>query len=333
MRFKNYHLLYVLCALMGLMSGCNCEWVEPGQLGRVKTTSGWNDELLKPGRHTTGVSADMYTLDATENTFTESMNILMKDQINLSLSLQIRCGVDVSKTKEVLSVFDRVKAGYRPHVGKGGAKTEAPKKTHITLEAMYKIYAQMLMQSVPRATLSPLTVEEFRDQRADLSMLIDKKIREALATTPLKAYEIQVTNIDWPDIITRANEAAKEREIEIKAEEAKVQKEIVKAQGALKVAEEMYKVQVLEAKMIADANKLIASSLKDNPEFLQWHTVKFLSEAAKGPNNAFLIIPYQAMGKKGGEALLTPALLRQMLDDRNKSKEDPKKPTEEGKKK
>jgi hypothetical protein len=268
-------------------------------------------------------------MDATENTFTESMNILMKDQINLSLSLQMRCGVDVAKSTEVLSVFDRVKAGISPAAG-GNNPSPQPKKTHITLNAMYKIYAQMLMQSVPRSTLSALTVEEFRDQRADLSKLIDKKIREALTSTPLKAHEIQVTNIDWPDIITRANEAAKEREIEIKAEEAKVQKEVVKAQGALKVAEEMYKVQVLEAKMIADANRLIADSLKDNPEFLQWHTVKFLSEAAKGPNNAFLIIPYQAMGDNGGKDMLTPALLRQMLEEKKpaKKKETPK----EGKK-
>jgi hypothetical protein len=310
------------------MSGCNCEWVQPGELGRVKTTSGWNDDLLKPGRHSVGWNGTLYTMDATENTFTESMNILMKDQINLSLSLQIRCGVDVAKSKEVLSVFDRVKAGTNPNVG-GTPPAGQIKKTHITLNAMYKIYAQMLMQSVPRATLSPLTVEEFRDQRADLSKLIDKKIREALASTPLKAYEIQVTNIDWPAIITRANEAAKEREIEIKAEEAKVQKELVRAQGEQKIAEERYKVQMLEAKMIADANRLISDSLKDNPEFLQWHTVKFLSEAAKGPNNAFLIIPYQALGGEKGH-VLTPALLRQLLEDK-KPAQPVKKETEEKK--
>lgn len=318
---KRHYLLYPLFSIICFVSGCTCEWVQPGQVGRVKTTSGWKDDLLKPGRHTVGMYGTLYTLDATENTYTESMNILMKDQINLSLSLQMRCGVDVSKTKEVLSVFDRVKAGVDPPVG-GAGPAERPGKTkdhHITLNQMYKVYAQMLMQSVPRSTLSALTVEEFRDQRSELSKLIDKKIRETLETTPLKAYEIQVTNIDWPDIITQANEAAKEREIEIKAEEAKVQKELVRAQGELKIAEEQYKIQVLEAKMIADANRLIADSLKDNPEFLQWHTVKFLSEAAMGPNNAFLIIPYQAMGN--GSDTLSPAMMRQLLGKHKEDKE------------
>jgi hypothetical protein len=306
-----------------MTSGCNCVWVDPGELGRVKTTSGWKDEVQKPGRCTLGWWSDMYTVDSTENTYVENLEILMKDQINLSMDVQVRLGVDVTKTKEVLSLFDRVKAGTQPVVGGNQPVQGRREKNHISLNALYKIYAQMVVQSVPRNILSPLKTDEFRDQRAELALLLDKKIREALLTTPLKATAVEVTNIDWPEIITRANIAAKEREIEIKAEQAKVEKEVVKAQGALKVAEEQYKVQVLEAKMIADSNKLIADSLKNNPEFLQWHTVKFLSQAADGPNNSFLIIPYQAMGN--GRDIMSPALLRQMLDEDDRKHQAAKK--------
>lgn len=294
--------------IAALFIGCGRAWVEPGKLGRVRTTSGWKDELLKPGRYTIGYHGQLYTCDATEETFTESLKILMKGNINLSITIQVRCGVDVAKTQEVLSVFDRVKAG--PGSGQQGNIRGADK--NIALASMYNTYAKMLVQSIPRKALSPLTIEEFQEQRADLSALIDKKVREGLLTTPLKAHAVEITNIDWPDIITKANEAAKQREIEILAEESRVKKELVKAQGEHKIAEERYKIAVLEAKQIADSNKLIADSLKNNPEYLQYHTVKALAAAAEGPNNAFIIVPYEAM-TSGKTDILTPALIKQLI--------------------
>ena len=304
-------LSILMVVIMAMAVGCNKDWVEPGQLGRVKTTSGWQDELLAPGRYSMGYKSSMYTLDATEATFAENMKILMKGNINLTLTVEVRCGVDATRTKEALSVFDRVPAGRR--VGEKGVPVNKDKR-HIPLAQVYKTYGKMTVQSVPRKLFSPLKVEEFQDQRVTLSELLDKKIRDALLETPLKASAVEITNIDWPKVITAANIQAKQREIEIKAEEAKVKKDIVAAQGALKVAEEQYKVSILEAKMVADSNKLIADSLKDNPEYLQWHNIKVLGKAAEGPNNAFIIIPYAAMGS--GQDLLTPALLKQMLDER-----------------
>jgi hypothetical protein len=80
------------------------------------------------------------------------------------------------------------------------------------------------------------------------------------------------------------------------------------------VAEEEYKIRMLEGKTVHDFNILVADSLKENPEFLTYHTVKVLSEAAKGPNNAFIIIPYEALVAGSGGAAANNALLRQMLE-------------------
>jgi len=286
-----------LVGILFLVSGCSS--IDQGELGRKRGANGWVDKVEKPGIVGLGVFTKLYRLDATEDTYEEELEILTADNINLKCKIAMRCGVDATKEKEVLSIFDRVKADENGVI-----------KRH----DIYRVYGKMVLTSVPREILGPLTIDEIREKRQELAKQIDKAVRKELEKTPLKVTAVKITNIDWPDVITRAMEARKEREIEIEAEKAKIEKEMVAAQGRHRVAEEEYKIKILEAKMIADYNKIIADSLKKNPEFLTWHTVKVLSEAAKGPNNAFIIIPYEALiaGSTGGN-ITSNALLRQML--------------------
>lgn len=294
-RRSRFASLLFLCTLLG---GCHCDTVNPGQIGRVRTASGWQNTTLPPGYHYIENWGKLYKLDVTEHTATEKMQILTADNINLTCSVQMRFAIDTDRTEELLAVFDRVQSEDKV-IGFG---------------QVYAVYGKMVLTSVPRELLAPLTINEIREQRIELGEQVAKRVMEEMAKTPVRVQAVKITNIDWPQVITKAMEAKMQREIEIEAEKATIERKVVAAKGRHRVAEESYKVQVLEAKMIADSNQIIASSLKDNPEFLQWHTIKFLSQAAQGPNNAFLIIPYQAMEGDGGQGFVSSANLRQLLN-------------------
>ena len=88
--------------------------------------------------------------------------------------------------------------------------------------------------------------------------------------------------------------------------------EEAKAEGRLRAASKEYQAKLLEAKMIADSNRIIGESLTANPLFLYWHQIKVYGEAAAGPNNV-LNVPYEALG--GGEhGFLNSPLVRASLE-------------------
>jgi len=263
------------------LAGCSGGYVDPAELGMIKTSSGWDKTLYKPRRVWIGPWSTLYVVDCSEYTYNEHLEILTADELNLKCTISARCSIDASKEDEVKSVFDRI----RPSPGNG--------KMIISAKSIYDIYGKLVIQGEPREMIGSMTVTEVREKRSQIVKETFAKVTEQLKKTPLTCTALKITNIDWPDAITNAMEKKKEAEIEIEAEERRIQQKVVAAQGEQQVAEISYQIEILEAAMIADANKIIAGSL--TPEFLQWHNIKVLGEAARGQNNAFIIAPYDAM--------------------------------------
>jgi len=76
-------------------------------------------------------------------------------------------------------------------------------------------------------------------------------------------------------------------------------------------------VEVKKAEAIAESIAVIKDSLAGAPEYLQWHTVKAMSEAATGPNNAFILFPYNMPGINM-DAAVNNAQLMQLLKSKVK---------------
>ncbi len=296
--------MFVILPIIAMtLPGCSCADVGQGELGRIRTGSGWADKLYKPGKWFVGPLSRMYRLDTTEDTYEEKMQILTADNINLTCTVEMRAGLNTTNKKGLLDIFNKVKAD---------------RSGFINREDIYRVYGKMILRSKPRELLGALKIDDIRKERGELGIKLDKAVRSELANTPLSVTSVKITNIDWPELITQAMEEKKKREIEIEAEKAKIQKAMVAAEGRRQVAEEEAKIKLIEAKMVADYNKTIADSLKKNPEFLSWHRIKMLSEAAQGPNNAFIIIPYESMTNGESRQLMNNILLKQMLKKQKK---------------
>jgi len=117
---------------------------------------------------------------------------------------------------------------------------------------------------------------------------------------------------DWPTSITNAQERLVGIQLEKERRIATVAADLEKAKGDLEVAKAQKLVEMQKAEAVAEGIKIVKDQLKDSPEYLKWHEIRMLAEAAQGPNNAFIIVPYGNFEEMRGPALAN-AQLHQML--------------------
>jgi regulator of protease activity HflC (stomatin/prohibitin superfamily) len=294
-------MMIVMTCLVGMfMVGCKSE-VPQGRVGRIKTRDGWNKEILVPGYHACYGWDKMYTMQTTEARATEELNVLVGGKVNLTVSIAVRFSIDIEKTDQIRDTFERVQVN---------------EMKHISNSALYSIYLQPIVQSVPRGVIGEKAdIETVVSNRRDILLQIRKEVIERAKETPIKISGVEITNWDWPKSITNAQERLVQIQLQEKEAEARVRARLKEAEGELKVAEAQKLVAMKEAEAIAESNKIIGESLKQNPAYLQWHTVKAMSEAAKGPNNSFILFPYN-MPNSGNaiQDFLANGQLKQMLD-------------------
>lgn len=299
---KNICVVVLTAMVSFCLVGCR-ERVLPGQVGRINTPNGWSNEILKPGLHTCWGRDVMYLLDTTNDSPKESLNILVGGKVNLKVDFTVRVRANTEDTEMMLSVFERVTAE------KQGNGTYL-----ISVQALYKTFLQMKALSVPRAIFEVQPdVTTAVENSPKLALQVRKQIEEEAKVTPLIVEDAQITNYDWPDSITKAQEELVKIGLREASEEAQVRADLKKAEGALKVKEAEKLVELIEAETIGESIDIIKKKLAGAPEFLMWHQIKVMGEAANGPNNCFILYPY-ATDAAQVKAMMSNANLVQMMD-------------------
>jgi regulator of protease activity HflC (stomatin/prohibitin superfamily) len=244
----------------------------------------------------------MYLLDATNLTSTEKMNILVGGKVNLTVDISVRCKVNTDEDEALKAAFETVPA------------TKGDNGLEISSESLYKTFLQMKVLAIPRATYEVQPdVETAVANSPKLAMEVRKLIMEAAKGTPLVVEDFQITNYDWPASVTKAQEELVAIQLKEAAAEAQVKADLKKAEGDLKVKEAEKLVQEKEAEAIAESIRIIKDELANAPEYLMWHQIKVMGNAAMGPNNCFILYPY-ATDSKQIQGMLQNASLTQMLE-------------------
>lgn len=288
---KKFALLLGLIAAM-FAAGCTVE-VPQGTKCKVMTVDGWQDEIYDPGRATCWNRDVAYFIDTTEDLYTEPLQILCADELNFKFNVNTRCGVN--DDKEALNrVFAKVRAG---------------EGNLITRQQIYSIYVKPVVEAEARKIVAARETSQINAERGQIENEIRTAVLAQLKTVPVNIGLINVSNLDFPLIITEANEKNKQREIAIKEERAKAQIAQARAEGELRVKNKEYQIALLEAKEIADAQAIIGASLNNNPLYLAWQQNKVLLAAAKSQNKLF-IVPFDMMNGGGTSGLINSALVR-----------------------
>jgi len=69
---------------------------------------------------------------------------------------------------------------------------------------------------------------------------------------------------------------------------------VLEAQAKLDSAEKLKQVRIIEAQALAESNKIIGASLKNNPEYLTFLQIQNIQEGAEKGNKIYFVAPNQA---------------------------------------
>jgi len=301
----------VALMLISVVMLTGCQWLEEevpqGYVGRNKTPSGWDEKIESPGYVTSWYRDILHLVEATQGVYHERMNILVGGKINLDITVSVRCRLDSNDEDKVREAFEKITAVKAPD---GETAT-------ITNKQLFDTYLKLNVQAIPRKIIgSQPDVQSVVANRTEIADQIKKQVVEVAAATPLEVTDVEITNYDWPDSITRAQENLMTIKLEEEKQEAQVRADLKRAEGDLKVAEAKKLVKMKDAEALAESTKILQDSLADAPEYLRYHEIMMLSEAANGPNNAFIVIPYGDQGS----AIQDKILLTQMIEKAIKDK-------------
>ena len=251
----------LIVSMLMLTSGCTA-LVPPGYVGMILTPSGFDGDVLQPGRHSCWGRDRIVLIEMKEETIQEPMNILCKDDLNFQFHLNVRARLRIANAKDLKSILNR----------KGADIKSTNRGDVLEFATLYKTYINPVARSVARTEVSKYETTQVRDHRADIEKVVLAELGKAVTGTPLEVITVSTSNFDYPDVITKAVEKKRKREIELQEEKAKQAMELLRADNRLKIAEKMKIVRAAEAEADANYIKILGKSL--NANYLAWKRIE-----------------------------------------------------------
>lgn len=275
-------LLLGLVGALLLTTGCTRVTVDPAQLGKVLSPSGYSHEVLPTGKHTLGLRESLVVLDISTNTYSERMKVILKDK--LTLTFDVKYTGRINKDKAVInSMFNDITHG-------GDYK--------ITFTEIYKIYGQPTVRNVSREIMSQYTVEDVHANYARISEEIAERLATSFVGSPISLSGVALGEIQYPDIVTDAVSAAKERNMSIEKETAQAKIALLKKKNELALIKADREIELTKARTIADSNEIMGKSV--TPTLLELKRIevsKILAENAD--EGSTIYIPVEGLTSTG----------------------------------
>lgn len=255
---KKFCALILLGSLV-ILSGCTNPSTPAGHEGYVKENprvwgkGGFRDALIGPANY--GASLwrnEVENVDFRPQTYAETFNILAKDELNIAFRFQTIIKVKPDTVKTVVE-------GY------AGSQ-------------FYERYIKEPLRAMVRKNVQTLESRQVKEKRKGIADAVMSELTAYLSDTPFVAISGVVGNIDYPKVVTEAVEkklAAKQL-----LDEKETQREIAKKDAEIRIE---------EAKGIAEAQKIINSTLTQN--YLQHEAINAQLKMASSPNHTTVYIP------------------------------------------
>ena len=271
--------LLVIC--VALTGACSFEVVPPTSKGKILTTSGYNPDILPPGKYTLWGRDEMIMLQTNTDTYREVVDVVLADKLTLKVDVRFRGRLNGEKTV-LNAMFNDVVPGEDSVVSFG---------------EVYAIYGRMSVRNKTREVVGKYTVEDVHKNYARLSKEIGVALSKVLVGTPLEISDVALGNIAYPAVVTSAINAAKERELAIKKEEAQAEIDLTKKKNERLLAQADYQIEIIRAKAIRDKNKIIGQGV--TPELIELRRLEVLESMSE--NKSAVFMPVEAMTSAGAQ--------------------------------
>ena len=225
---------------------------------RMFGNGGFRGDLKGPANY--GLSLwrnEVTNVDFRPQTYSETFKILAKDELNISFRFQSIIKIENGTIKTVVEDF----AG----------------------EAFYKRYIKEPLRAMVRKNVQSLKSREIKEKRKEIAEAVAADLQKHLKETPFILISAIVGNIDYPQVVTEAVE--KKLAAQQLLDEKETQREIAKKDAEIRIE---------EAKGIAEAQKIINTTLTRN--YLQHEAIQAQLKMAESPNHTTVYIPSGANG-------------------------------------
>lgn len=225
---------------------------------RIFGKGGFRGELKGPSNY--GISLwrnEITNVDFRPRTYPENFKILAKDELNISFRFQSIIKVKPGTIRTVVEDY----AG----------------------EAFYDRYIKEPLRAMVRKNVQSLKSREIKEKRKEIAVAVAADLQKHLKGTPFVLVSSVVGNIDYPPVVTLAVE--KKLAAQQLLDEKETQREIAKKDAEIRIE---------EAKGIAEAQKIINTTLTQN--YLQHEAIQAQLKMASSPNHTTVYIPSGANG-------------------------------------
>jgi len=261
--------LLLLIPFIALALGCGTQVeVPPAHVGKVLTKNGYAPETIPPSKFRLPACLAycdrLILLQAADVGFKEEMTIFMPED-KLNLKVDVRGTLSIPTSEGIVNaIFDRLTS----------EDTRASSTSLISADRVYSTYGQQALRGIVRSEIVKHTIAAVLSEREAISANIHEAVAQKLAATktPIKVSLFELADIQPPTVIVEAQQAAKEREIDIQKAEADAQVNLVKAERELEVAKKDRLVEREKAMAIAEQNKIAANSI--TPQLLAYRRLE-----------------------------------------------------------
>ena len=298
---KSIMRILMVLGLLGfaaMNTACSSSVVPPGTTVIVVEADGSGD-VKTDGSYWAWGRDRVYFIDNKLKSFTEQMQILCADDINMT--------VDV----KWLGSFDATQANVKVIKQKVPAikvSTGDMEGYQLSLDAFYKTAMKDIVRSNARTIVSPYITDNIREQRGTIEAEIRKRVIEKFQSLgyPVKTTDVLVSNLDYPKEVTDMRKAIKNAQLKDLENAAIAQAALTQAGRDDELAAEKGKAKVTRALAEAAANRKLSKSL--TPAILQMEQIEMMKMIAQNSNKDMIIMPYDAMSGQGiNQALLKKA--------------------------
>lgn len=281
--FKNIRVLGVAALAAGALalSGCGQKVeIPPANVGKVMTKNGYKEDVIPTSKirleACVAYCDKLVLLDVSDNSYKETIELFMpKDKLKMDFDLRMTMSVDPEDYDQLYSKIPPVDSNEGSRVYK------------LSLQKAYSTYAQQIVRAEAREYLSQFSIAEVASNReainANLSDRLSKSIKER---TPFSVKYIGIANVNYPDLIIKAQERSAERREQIQQEEAQLEVSKVQLERTLQETQMQRNIDVERAEAEAEVNRILADSV--TPAYVQYRSLNALDAIANSENKVFV---------------------------------------------
>lgn len=258
------YLALILLTIVMVGCGQRVE-VPPAHVGKISTKDGYQANLIPTSKIRLDPCVSycdrLVLLDVSDNAFTENLDIFIpEDKLNLTVAVRTTLSVNPKKTEELFNLITP-------------EPTEDQYLAKIDRKKIYLTYAQQVVQKETREYLSQFSIGEIASSLEAVNAKLSERLSKVLAErTPFSVRYVGITNIQYPTIITQAQENAAERREKIQQEEAELAISRVRLDREFEEARLTRKIENEKAQTEAEAQRIQATTI--DPRVLELRKIE-----------------------------------------------------------